>query len=144
MTPIPKIGSEDSPAPVGTAIEGDGRRVTLNSYYFTPSAGTYFAEQNKDLLIVNLTITNISSKDQLKYDDSCVDAKDVAGGFDFNTPPFLNLTDYPLGSGDQVPGDSVTGEVAILVASSSSTIRVRYTAGGSGCSGDDFYWIVTR
>ena len=144
ITPVPKLGSADNPAPVGTAVESDGRSVTLNSYYFTSSAGTFVAEQNKDLLIVNLTITNISAKDQLSYSDQCVDAKDVPGGFDFNVPLIFNVSDFPLGAGDQIPGDTVTGNVAILVASSSSTIRVRYTAGSGSCNGDDFYWIVTR
>jgi endonuclease YncB( thermonuclease family) len=141
ITPVPKVGTGDNPAPVGTAIEGDGLRVTLNSFYYSDGDGFIVPAQNKTFLIVNMTITNISDSDQKDYNEICFAAKDVDKDFDFDNS-FLNPSGAPLGSGDMVPGDTVSGEVALEVSPSSAHIRVKYTSGG-GCGGDKFYWLVT-
>ncbi|MGH2551662.1 MAG: thermonuclease family protein, partial [Thermomicrobiales bacterium] len=60
ITPVPKIGTGDNPAQLGTALEADGRRITLSNAYFTPSYGFFAPQQNFEFLVVTVTMENIS------------------------------------------------------------------------------------
>lgn len=145
ITPVPKLGSGDNPAPLGTPLEADGRRITLNSAYFTPSYGFFTPQQNYEYLVVNVTMENISDSGKTHdYNELCFAAKDLDANADYDDS-FLNPSDIPLGSGEMLPGDVVNGEVVFEVHQGSANIRIKYQTGGFACSGGkSIYWIVTR
>ena len=90
-------------------------------------------------------MTNIStSGKQHSYNEICFAAKDIDTGFDYDDAIF-NASESPLGSGDMIPGDTVSGDVTIEVSPSSNRIRIKYSTGDMFCSGgSSLYWIVTR
>lgn len=145
ITPVPQLGSGDNPAPIGTALEADGRRITINNAYFLDSYGFFTPQQNFVFLVINVTMENISESGKTHpYNELCFAGKDLDAGADYDDS-FLNPSDIPLGAGDMLPGDVVSGEVVLEVHQNSTNIRVKYSTGGFGCSGGkSVYWIVQR
>ena len=142
---IKKVGSGDNPAPIGTTVEGDGRSITVNSANFFDSYGYFAPEQNRIFLIINVTMTNIStSGKQHSYNEICFAAKDLDTGADYDDAVF-NASDIPLSAGDMNPGETVSGDVTLEVSPNSTRVRIKYSTGDAFCSGgSSLYWIITR
>jgi hypothetical protein len=144
ITPVPKLGSGDNPAPLGTPLEADGRRITLDTAYFADSYGFFTPQQNFVFLVVDVTMENISESGKTHaYNELCFSAKDLDRDADFDDS-FLNPSDRPLGSGDMLPGDVVGGEVVLEVHQDSQRVRVKYSTGPGCIGGKSIYWIVQR
>jgi hypothetical protein len=140
-TEVPKLGSGDNPAPIGTALEAGGQRYTLNSAYPTASYGYFAPQQNYIFLVVNMTIQNIDDPGkEHDYNELCFSAKDLDQDANFDDS-FINPSDIPLGSGKTLPGDVVQGDVVLEVHQNSHRIRVKYDT-GCGIGGTDLYWLV--
>lgn len=145
ITPIPALGSGDNPAPVGTPLEADGRRITITSAYFVESYGYFAPQQNYIYLVIEVTMENISDSGKTHpYNELCFAAKDLDANADFDDS-FLNPSDYPLGAGDMLPGDVVSGEVVLEVHQNSTQIRIKYSTGEIACAGGkSVYWLVVK
>jgi hypothetical protein len=144
ITPVPKLGSGDNPAPLGTPLEADGRRITLNGAYFTDTYNFLTPQQNFTYLVVDVTMENISESGKTHpYNELCFAGKDMDRGADYDDS-FLNPSDRPLGSGDMLPGDVVNGEVVLEVHQDAVRIRVKYSTGPACIGGKSLYWIVQR
>jgi endonuclease YncB( thermonuclease family) len=144
ITPVPKLGTGDNPAPMGTSLEADGRRITVDGAYFTPSYGFFTPQQNFEYLVINVTMENISESGKTHaYNELCFAAKDLDANADYDDS-FLNPSDIPFGSGDMLPGDVVSGEVVLEVHQGAANIRIKYQTGPSCIGGKTVYWVVTR
>ncbi|MFL5761461.1 MAG: thermonuclease family protein [Thermomicrobiales bacterium] len=145
VTPVPKVGSGDNPAPLGMPLEADGRRITLNSAYFTESYGFFTPQQNYVFLVIDVSMENISDSGKShSYNELCFAGKDLDHDSDIDDSA-LNPSDRPLGAGDMLPGDVVNGEVVLEVHQDTTHVRVKYSTGDAFCSGGkSLYWLVTR
>jgi endonuclease YncB( thermonuclease family) len=144
ITPVPALGSGDNPAPLGTPVEADGRRITVNSAYFTETYGFFAPQQNYVFLVIDVTMENISESGKTHaYNELCFAAKDLDRDADYDDS-FLNPSDRPFGSGDMLPGDVVGGEVVLEVHQDSQRIRVKYSTGPGCIGGKSVYWLVVR
>jgi endonuclease YncB( thermonuclease family) len=144
ITPVPAVGTDDNPAPLGTPVEADGRRITVNGAYFVETYGYFSPQQNFVFLVIDVTMENISESGKTHaYNELCFAAKDLDRGADYDDS-FLNPSDRPFGSGEMLPGDVVSGEVVLEVHRDSQRIRVKYSTGPGCIGGKSVYWLVVR
>ncbi len=139
ITPEPKLGSADKPAPLGTSLETDGQRFTLTSAFYTYDFGYSTPKGGYIFLVVEITIENIDDSNH-GYDESRFSARDMVTGATFDDT--FTLADAPLGSGELSPGEYVSGQAVLEVQETATQVRVKYDAKSLG--GGEVYWLVPR
>lgn len=134
-----KLGTGENPAPIGTAVTGDGLEITVHSAELSDTAGIFAgAEPGVMYLTLDVTIRNVSD-DKKSFNPLYWSAKDIVNGYAFDDDLFAGDSINMLPSGDLQPGDLIRGEVVIKVRDDSEKIRIKYDTSPIG--GANLYWL---
>jgi micrococcal nuclease len=135
----PKVGEADNPAPLGTAVETDGQRITVTDAFFSSDYGFATPKGGYVFLVLSVRIENVGDGDH-GYDEARFSAKDLDTDATFDDT--FTLADNPLGDGELSPREWVEGTVVLEVQESATRVRVKYDAKLIGAG--EAYWLVTR
>jgi hypothetical protein len=121
---------------VGAARQGDGLTVTIDALRTTDESGmvdldpstamidTEELRPGQEFLVLGVTIANIGHT-AAEYNGLSWSATDVVSGARYGAA-LLAITGFDLVAGDLAPGESVSGEVSLVIPTDTTTLLVSY------------------